>query len=126
LGSPQEALGCAMRETLHVGDMVLDMLRRSLAAIEGNDARAVKELEKADNSVDRLYEAIKLYLIRASKTDMTEAEARRYVEILTFNTNLEHIGDIIDKNLMELAAKKIKRRYAFSPEGLAELQRFHG
>ena len=48
---------------------------------------------------------------------MGEEESRRYVEILTFTTNLEHIGDIIDKNLMELAAKKIKNRYTFSPEG---------
>jgi phosphate:Na+ symporter len=126
LGSPAEALACAMRETQNVGDLVLQMLRRSLIAFEAGDTRIVKELEKADDTIDRLHEAIKLYLIRASKADMTEAESRRYVEILTFNTNLEHIGDIIDKNLMELAAKKIKRRYAFSTEGAAELRSFHG
>jgi phosphate:Na+ symporter len=126
LGSPPEALGCAMRETLVVGDIVLDMLRRSLGAIEGNDPRVVKDIEKTDDLVDRLHEAIKHYLIRASRSDLTEAEAHRYVEILTFNANLEHIGDIIDRNLMELAAKKIRRGYAFSPEGLEELRRFHG
>jgi phosphate:Na+ symporter len=115
-----------MRETLTVGDIVLDMLRRSLPAIEGNDMILVRDIEKADDDVDALHEAIKLYLIRASKTDMSEADSRRYVEILTFTTNLEHIGDIIDKNLMELAAKKIKKRYAFSAEGAAELKHFHG
>jgi len=36
------------------------------------------------------------------------------MEIVSFTINLEHIGDIIDKNLCELAAKKIKRRYQFS------------
>ena len=46
-------------------------------------------------------------------------------DVLTFTTNLEHIGDIIDKNLMELATKKIRNRYAFSPEGMAELRVFH-
>jgi phosphate:Na+ symporter len=126
LDAPSEALGCAMRETLHVGDIVLDMMRRSLTAIEGNDARLVKEIEKSDDDVDALHEAIKLYLIQASKTEMSEADSRRYVEILTFTTNLEHIGDIIDKNLMELAAKKIKKRLQFSVEGLAEIKRFHG
>jgi phosphate:Na+ symporter len=126
LDTPSEALACAMRETLQVGDIVLDMLRRSLVAIEGNDMQIVKEVEKADNTVDALHEAIKLYLIRASKADMSEADARRYVEILTFTTNLEHIGDIIDKNLMELAAKKIKKHFSFSPEGLVELKAFHG
>jgi len=125
LEHPSEALGCAMRQTLQVGDIILDMLRRSLKAIEGNDPKLVKEVEKADDDVDALHEAIKLYLIRASKNDMSEEDSRRYVEILTFTTNLEHVGDIIDKNLMELAAKKIKKRLAFSAEGLAELRRLH-
>src|SRR5437762_13268169 len=57
---------------------------------------------------------------------MTDEESRRYVEIITFTTNLEHVGDIIDKNLMELAAKKIKNRYTFSTEGLDEIRHFHG
>jgi PhoU domain len=39
--------------------------------------------------------------------------------------NLEHVGDIIDKNLSEVAAKKIKRKLQFSPEGAAELTAFH-
>jgi phosphate:Na+ symporter len=126
LETPSEALACAMRETLAMGDIVLDMLKRGLSAIEGNDMKAVKDVEKTDNDVDALHEAIKLYLIKASKADMGQEDSRRYVEILTFTTNLEHIGDIIDKNLMELAAKKIKKRYAFSAEGWAELKIFHG
>jgi phosphate:Na+ symporter len=109
-----------------MGDIVLDMLQRALPAIEGTDMAAVRDIEKADDSVDALHEAIKLYMIRASKADMGQEDSRRYVEILTFTTNLEHIGDIIDKNLMELAGKKIKKRYAFSPEGAAELRVFHG
>ena len=51
--------------------------------------------------------------------------SRRYVEILSFVTNLEHVGDIIDKNLSELAAKKIKRKFQFSSEGSEELAAFH-
>jgi phosphate:Na+ symporter len=39
--------------------------------------------------------------------------------------NLEHIGDIIDRNLSEVAAKKIKRKHEFSSEGAAELITFH-
>ena len=126
LDTPSEALACAMRETLVMGDHVLGMLRRALPAIEGSDLKTVRDVERSDNDVDALHEAIKLYLIRASKADMGQDDSRRYVEILTFTTNLEHIGDIIDKNLMELAAKKIKKRYAFSSEGAAELRVFHG
>jgi phosphate:Na+ symporter len=126
IDTPSEALACAMRETLHMGDRVADMLRQALTVFEKSDPKLMKEVEKADNVVDELHEAIKLYLVKASKAEMTEEESRRYVEIITFTTNLEHVGDIIDKNLMELAAKKIKNRYAFSPEGLDEIRHFHG
>ena len=43
-----------------------------------------------------------------SREGLDTDEANRYVQILTFSTNLEYVGDIIDKNLMELAEKKIK------------------
>jgi len=125
LDSPAEALGCALRETLNLGDRVSDMLRQTIDVLERNDPKAVKAIEAADNAVDQLYEAIKLYLVQVSRNELGEEDGRRYVEILTFTTNLEHIGDIIDKNLMELATKKIRNRYAFSAEGMAELRAFH-
>ncbi len=123
--TPSEALACAMRETLHMGDRVADMLRQALVVFEKSDPRLVKDVEKSDNVVDNLHEAIKLYMVKVSKAEMTDEESRRYVEIITFTTNLEHVGDIIDKNLMELATKKIKNRYTFSSEGLDEIRRFH-
>jgi hypothetical protein len=46
------------------------------------------------------------------------------MEIISFAINLEHMGDIIDKNLSELATKKIKRRFQFSLEGAEELSTF--
>jgi len=125
LGTPSEALACAMRESLRMGELVDTMLNNVLGAIEGNDQKLLKDIEKADDTVDRLHEAIKLYLVEASKAAMSEEESRRLLEILTFTTNLEHIGDIIDKNLVELAAKKMRRQLSFSAEGLAEIRTFH-
>ena len=92
---------------------------------EKGDQRAVKAIEQSDDAVDRLYEAIKLYLIQISRNELSEEEGRRYAEILTFTTNLEHVGDIVDKNLMELAQKKIKNSLKFSTEGLAEICAMH-
>jgi phosphate:Na+ symporter len=126
LDTPSEALGCAMRETLNLGGHVENMLRDALVVFEKSDARLMKEVERNDNIVDSLHEAIKLYLVKVSTGELSDEESRRYVEILTFNTNLEHIGDIIDKNLMELAAKMIKNRYTFSGEGMDDLRKLHG
>lgn len=60
-----------------------------------------------------------------SREGLDTNEANRYVQILTFSTNLEYVGDIIDKNLMELAEKKIKKNDSFSEEGMAEIINFH-
>jgi phosphate:Na+ symporter len=126
IDTPSEALACAMRETLNMGDRVAEMLRQALPAIEKSDIKLVRDVEHSDNAIDALHEAIKLYLVKVSRAEMSEEESRRYIEVLTFTTNLEHIGDIVDKNLMELAGKKIRHNYTFSAEGIAELRHFHG
>ncbi|HEV3073138.1 MAG TPA: PhoU domain-containing protein, partial [Thermoanaerobaculia bacterium] len=74
---------------------------------------------------DRLGEAVKLYVTRLTRESLDDRDGNRAMEIISFSINLEHVGDIVDKNLMELAAKKIKRQVAFSKQGAAELEAFH-
>jgi len=125
LDSPTEALACAMREALHLGDRVETMLRDTMTLLEKDELKLSRAIAQADDGVDSIHEAIKLYLVRVSRNELTDEEGRRLLEIITLITNLEHIGDIIDKNLRELAEKKIRKRYAFSTEGLAEIRGFH-
>jgi phosphate:Na+ symporter len=125
IDEPAEALAAATRETLALADLVTEMLGNSMEVFEKDDSRLLKSIERTDDDVDSLHEAIKLYLVRVSAAGLSMDDSRRFVEILTFITHLEHIGDIIDKNLMELAAKKIRNRLAFSREGLDELRQFH-
>jgi phosphate:Na+ symporter len=125
LENPPLALANAARETLRMGDTVETMLRDVMAALMNNDRKLAGEVSRLDNIVDRLNEAIKLYITRLTRDSLDEREGRRAMEIISFTINLEHIGDIVDKNLSELAAKKIKRRYKFSAEGAAELTAFH-
>jgi len=125
LDTPAVALNCAARETLRMGDEVRHMLNATEEVFRTNDGDAKQRIENTDDLVDRLHEAIKMYLTHLSTEEFDALESERCVEILSFTTNLEHIGDIIDKNLMELAGKKIKARTAFSPEGQREIRDFH-
>ena len=125
LETPSLALADAARETLHMGDHVEVMLRKVMAAMMTNDRALVDEVSRMDNSVDALDEAIKLYVTKLTRGSLDEREGHRAMEIISFAINLEHMGDIIDKNLSELATKKIKRRFQFSPEGAEELSAFH-
>jgi phosphate:Na+ symporter len=123
--TPPVALANAARETLRMGDTIETMLRDVMTAIMNNDRKLTLEVERRDNVVDKLTEAIKLYITKLTRDSLDDNEGRRAMEIVSFTINLEHIGDIIDKNLCELALKKIKGRFQFSPEGAAELTEFH-
>jgi len=125
LETPPLALANAARETLRMGDTVETMLRDVMTSIMTNDRRLALDVERKDNIVDKLDDAIKFYVTKLTRDSLDEGEGRRAMEIISFTINLEHIGDIIDKNLSELAIKKIKRRLQFSPEGAAELSEFH-
>jgi phosphate:Na+ symporter len=125
LETPSLALADAARETLHMGDIVEVMLRKVMAAMMTNDRALVDQVSRMDNGVDNLDEAIKLYVTKLTRGSLDESEGRRAMEIISFTINLEHVGDIIDKNLSELATKKIKRKLQFSSEGAAELAAFH-
>jgi phosphate:Na+ symporter len=125
LETPSLALADASRETLRMGDVVEVMLEQVMIALMTDDRALVNEVSRMDNTVDRLDEAIKLYVTKLTRGSLDEHEGRRATEIISFVINLEHIGDIIDKNLSEVAAKKIKRKLQFSSEGAAELTAFH-
>jgi phosphate:Na+ symporter len=125
LSTPPLAIAAAARETLRMGDTLERMLRDTLKVFETDDRNLAASVSKNDDIIDRLHEAIKLYLTQVSQENMGEAESRRAMEIIAFTTNLEHIGDIIDKNLIELATKKIKNRLRFSVEGSRDIHELY-
>jgi phosphate:Na+ symporter len=123
--SPSVALANASREALRMGDAVGEILRLSLQALKSDDRKVIKLASDLDSQVDGLNEAIKLYLTKVSRESMDAQDQRRIIDLITFTTNLEHIGDIVDKNLMELASKKVKYKLKFSPEGAEEIEVIH-
>lgn len=125
LETPSVAIAGALRETLRLGDLVEDMLCRSLVALRQNDERPIAEVSRADDRVDRLHTAIKLYLAKLGRGNLDEPEARRVNDIMAFAINLEHIGDIIDKSLMELAAKRLRHGLHFAPDDFREVEELH-
>jgi phosphate:Na+ symporter len=126
LGTPSLALADAAREVLRMIDIVETMLRTFLDALQHDDRKLLSKLAAMDDTLDTLHRAVKLHLTAVSREDdLPEADARRCSDILAFTINLEHVGDILDKSLRDIAAKKIKQRLTFSPEGLLEIADMH-
>ena len=124
LESPAIGLGCATREALRMGEHVETMLHGVVESLAENDARKSTSLIEIDDQVDTLYEDIKTYVTTISRQEVSEAESHRIAEILSFTTNLEHIGDIAE-NLLELTGKKARKQLKFSAEGYKEIRELH-
>ncbi|MGF6819837.1 phosphate:Na+ symporter [Paraburkholderia atlantica] len=122
---PSQALACATRELIRMGDIVEAMLCASVPVLIANDRRAVHEIAARDDAVDMLHDAIKSYVTEVTRESLDDEDRRWAKAIMTSVINLEHIGDIVDKNLMELAQKKIKAQVSFSAEGAEDLRALH-
>ncbi len=125
LDRPTMALAGATREVLRLAETVEIMLREAILPFAESDGTRRTEIKRLDITVDRLQEDIKLYLTRLTRHPLSDEDSRRAFDLILFTTNLEHVGDIIDKSLLELAAKKQRLDLEFSPEGWGELQRLH-
>lgn len=119
--TPIIALGAAAREALRLSDVLESMLQGLRDVFERGDRRQISETKRLDDVLDKLNGAIKGYLTSLDPEALSDDDHRRVMEILAFATNMEQAGDIVDKNLLGLATKKLKRGLAFSKEGQAEL-----
>ena len=125
LSTPALAISCAAREALHQADVVETMLRGVIDVLRHNDLELSRELRQRDDEVDQLYSAIKYYLTKISREALGEEESRRWTDIISFTINMEQIGDIVERVLLDIEDKKIRKGVAFSDAGLAEITELH-
>ena len=125
LATPSLAISCAAREALHQADVVESMLVGMLQVIRKNDLQLAEDLRKMDDTVDELYSAIKYYLTKISREALGEEESQRWTDIISFTINMEQIGDIVERILIDIEDKKIKPRRSFSEAGMAEICELH-
>jgi phosphate:Na+ symporter len=125
LARPAVALGNATRAVMYLADTVETMLREAILTFQDMDEGRRRDISQLDNQVDRLQEAIKLYLTRLSRQPLDEDETHRCFDLILFTTNLEHVGDIIDRGLLGLAAKRQRAGVSFSDAGWAEIVALH-
>jgi phosphate:Na+ symporter len=125
LETPAIATSNAAREVLRIGDIIETMMAGLLTVIRTNDAQLARQIRRMDDDVDGLYTSIKLYLTQIGREALDERDARRWADIISFTINMEHVGDIIERILDELVAKKIAHRLEFSEAGMAEIADMH-
>ena len=125
LSTPSLAISCAAREALHLADLVETMLGGLKTVWQTDNQKLSAELRALDDQVDSLYSSIKYYMTKISRSELDEAEGRRWTEIIGFTINMEQVGDLIERVLQDVEDKKIKKGRHFSQAGLQEINEMH-
>lgn len=121
--APSLALAAAAREALRMADVLEIMLSGAAEALAGADRRLIAETRRLDDVMDRLHVAIQAYLAELDPEQLTDADQRRLQEILLFVSHLEAAADVLDRNLMGGAARRLKRGLAMGEAERAEARR---
>ena len=119
--TPIIALGGAAREALRMADVLETMLIGSRETFERANRKQIGRTKRLDDILDKLNAGIKTYVTTLDPEALSGTDHRRLREILTFATEIEHAGDIVDNNLLGIANKMVKRGVTFSKSGQAEL-----
>lgn len=120
--SPDVRLACAVREGLRMADVLEAMLKGAARGLDSGDRKRIVETKQLDDVLDRLHGAITAYLSQLDPETLDARQSRRVAEILCFTKNLEHAGDIIEKNLIGLARKRLKHGFSYSKDGGSEIR----
>ena len=117
------ALEMAKKEILRVTDLIGEMITEMKGAFRSKDSSTIIERVSAlDSQVDILHREIIVFLAKLSQEELSVIQANKNMNYLYIQNELESIGDVIDKNIMVLAAKKIDQDLKFSEEGFHELE----
>lgn len=122
---PALALNAATRALMQLSDKVELMLREAILTFLDRDEKRIQYVASLEEEVDVEQEEIKLYLARQMQHGLDAKQSAQVLELVLFTTNLEHIGDIIDKGLLRLASKRQRQDLHFSEAGWADIQAFH-
>jgi phosphate:Na+ symporter len=122
---PAVALAQAMREILRMADLAAEMLQLSIQAFEDRVTDLPKRIGTLDDQLDDLETAVKHYLIQLNDELLTKEQSQREIALLQISTELEAIGDIVDRQLMRLARRKRRKQIAFSQQEWNDIVAYH-
>ncbi len=115
------ALGQVAREVVRMADMIQNMQDMALQTVRNLDADLAARIARADDDVDRLTREVKIFLSALGEEALDPEQMRRAVAYISIVSDLENIGDFIDKTLGEHVRKMAERNQRFSEEGTRDL-----
>jgi len=111
LETPSLALARASRECMRMAEHVRFMLEQFRCAYSGRDAILARRVQKEDDNIDAINLSLKDYLIRLGD-DLPPGEVQWQFALHGISSELEAIGDVLDKHLCDLLIKQVQEGVA--------------
>lgn len=125
LKSPSIAIEVSRRELVGMAHLVNSMLADSINLFIQKDPGIIDTLHEKEDHVNFLRDKLNDYLLRISHADISDKEVDNVFRVMFATKELEQIGDIISKNLLEKGEWWLGAGLEFSEEGKNELIEFH-
>ncbi len=112
---PTLALNQSVNEISRMSEKVIQMTDNCHKLIQNYSWGLSRAIAEQDNEVDFLHENIVIFLTHISHEELNPEQAKNAYKLIMVTTDVEHIGDIISKRIIELTNK-----IRFSPQPLSE------
>ncbi|SHK42463.1 Na/Pi cotransporter family protein [Desulforamulus aeronauticus] len=125
LTSPELAIGMATKEIMHISDHVTDMTKDIYPLLKSYDPDQAEKIHKKEDHIDLLSTATNKYLTHLLRQQLNKDEFNRTMGLVHIVRDYEHIGDVIEKNLLSKAESKYVNNLDFSTEGYTDIMTMH-
>lgn len=105
--TPAAAISNVVRDTLTMGDLLEEMLQDVHQGMNKKSVDALaQKIQQSDDIIDDFHQQINAYLLELGGQELSNDERARCQDLLLFTTNIEHAGDILERNIIMLLKKK--------------------
>ncbi len=87
-----------------------------MPAVLTGDKESLQAVRDMDEEVDVLYKHIVNYLANVSKLKLNDYQTNKMVKLMAAANDLEHIGDLIEVNMVGLGETRIEKGFKISKE----------
>ena len=114
--TPSLALDAARHELKRMGKRVDVMNAAMMPAVISGSKEALMDVRAMDEEVDVLHKHIVKYLAEVSKLNLNKFQTDKLMKLMNSANDLEHIGDVIETNMIELGERRIDSGVSISDE----------
>ena len=134
ISTPTLAINLARTEILRIVKIIGRMLEAVIHPFIKRESRQdlyypqlslVEGIKMREEKIDFLEEKVSHFLIKITRQELSDDDANEAFAMMSVVKDLESIGDIIDKTIIPLIAKKQVLTEDFSEQGKEEIITFH-